>query len=43
MSGLAISNVAACFSSPNVNNVDFASFQPLKSQYNPSRLVFGLH
>jgi len=39
--GLVISTVAASFSSPNVQTVDFASFQPLRSQYNPSRLVLG--
>ena len=43
MSGLAISSVAASFSSPNVHTVDCASFQPLRSQHNPSRLVFGFH
>jgi len=29
VSGLAISSIAACFSSPNIHSVDFASFQPL--------------
>ena len=38
-SGLAIS--VNCFSSPNVHNVDFASFQPLRSQQSPSKLVLG--
>jgi len=40
---LAILRVAASFSSPNTHTVDYASFQPLRSQHNPSRLVFGLH
>ena len=40
VSGPAISGVAACYSS---TNVDFASFQPLRSQHKPSRLVFCLH
>jgi len=39
VSGLAISSVATCLSSPNVHSVDFASFQPLRSQHSPSRLV----
>ena len=43
VSGLAVSSVAACFSSPNVHSVNFASFQPLKNQQSPSRLVFGLN
>ena len=43
VSGLAISSVAACFSNPSVHSVDFALVQPLRSQHNPSRLVFGLH
>ena len=29
--------------SPNIHTVDCASFQPLRSQHNPSRLVFELH
>ena len=40
---VSIISVAASFSSPNIHSVDCASFQPLRSQYNPSRLVFGLH
>ena len=28
---------------PNVQGVDFASFQPLRSQHSPPRLVFGLY
>ena len=36
-------SVTACFSSSNIHGVDFALFQPLRSQHNPSRLVFGLH
>jgi len=43
VSGVAISSVAACFSSQNIQSVDFASFQPSRSQHNPFRLVFGLH
>ena len=43
VSGLAIIGVAASFSSPNVHTVDCASLKPLRSQHNPSRLVFGLH
>ena len=42
-SGLAISNVAACLSGPNILSIDFASFQPLKSKHSPSKLVFGLY
>ena len=38
VSGLAISS---CFSSADVHSVDCASFQPLRSMDNPSRLVFG--
>ena len=34
-------SVAASFSSPNVHTADCASFQPLRSQHNASRLVFG--
>ena len=41
--GLAISSVAACFSSSNVHSVDFASYQPLRSRHNLPWLVFGLH
>ena len=33
----------ADYHSPNVHSVDFASFQPLRSQHSPSRLVFGLY
>ena len=40
VSGLPISNVAACFSGPNV---DFSSFQPLRSQHSPSKLIFRLY
>ena len=40
---MAIIQYCCLFSSPNVRSVDFASFQPLRSQCNPSRLVFGLH
>ena len=43
VSGLAISSIAACFSSPSIRSVDFASFQPLKRQHSPSRLVCGFH
>jgi len=38
---VTVSSAAACFSSPNIHSVDFASFQPLRSQHNSSRLVFG--
>jgi len=38
--GLAISRVAACFSSPKILCDDFASFQPSRSQHNPSELFF---
>ena len=40
VSGLAISSVAANFSSLNKNSVDFALFQPLRSQH--SR-IFGFY
>ena len=43
VSELAISSVAACFSSLNVCSVDFASFQLSRSQHNPFRLNFELH
>jgi len=43
VSGLVISSVAASLSSLNVHTINCASFQPLRSQHNPSRLVFGLH
>ena len=43
VSGLAISSIAASLGSPNVHTVDCASFQALRSQHSPSRLVFGLH
>ena len=39
VSGLAISSVAACFSSANIHSVDFASFQPIRSQHIASRLI----
>ena len=42
VSGLPISSVAACFTSTNVHSVDFASFQPFRSQHSLSRLVSGL-
>ena len=41
--GLAISSVAACFSSPNIHSVDFALFKSLGNQHQPFRLVFGLY
>jgi len=40
VSGLTISRIAACFSCPNVHSVDCASFKPLRSQHNRSRLIF---
>ena len=40
---LAISSVAACFSSPNIHRVDFAIFLPLRSQHSPFNLVFRLY
>ena len=40
VSGLAM---PSCFSSPNIHDVDFTSFQPLRSQHSPSKLVFGLY
>jgi len=38
-----MSSVATCFSYPNVHSIFFTSFQPIRSQHNPSRLFFGLN
>ena len=41
VSGMAISSVAACINSPNIHSIDCTSFQLLRSQHSPSKLILG--